>query len=281
MLDYILTRSIFKHPTKSNQALNQSRQEHAGKQGEPERRDQVLRFQDHRNSVQRPQVDTQIQQAKPQPTAQTPAKMSIFQAPPVKDLDPAADRLAEDLSPLPAEDFYELMGLRAPTSAEDRMRKLAYKNGLYSRMTTALNWTHRKYRAFAILVYVFLVLQLIISAVFIVLGALGNANTHIAIAVLGAIATVIAGGLALMQGQGLPNRLRVSRDNLSRVVFEAEELFWDVRSGRSVLYKDVKRLREDYLRVLEEQKRNHPDTWNSVSNTLAQGSGKGGGKKVG
>jgi hypothetical protein len=72
-----------------------------------------------------------------------------------------------------------------------------------------------------------------------------------------------------MKGQGLPNRLRQARDSLRNVIFEAHELYWDVAAGRCVLYKDVKKIREDYLRVLEDQRRNHPDTWNAASNDAA------------
>jgi hypothetical protein len=53
-------------------------------------------------------------------------------------------------------------------------------------------------------------------------------------------------------GQGLPGRLRHLRYNLGMVVFEATELYWDVGSGRAVFYRDVRKVREDYLRVLEE-----------------------------
>lgn len=248
----------------------------------------MVRVEEHRKSM-RPHVDTQVQPAQSRATAQTPGKQSVLHAPPVKDLDPAADRLAEDLTPLSAEDFYDLMGMKHPSEVgEESAKHLAVPHGLFSKMVRSMLYTHRKYRVFAIAVYVFLILQLMISAVFIILGALSQIDTHITIAILGAVSTVIAGGLALMQGQGLPNRLRMSRDSLRSVIFEAEELYWDMRSGRTVLYKDVKKVREDYLRVLEEQKRNHPDAWNSVTSNMAQGpakakeggsAGAGGGKK--
>ncbi len=73
-----------------------------------------------------------------------------------------------------------------------------------------------------------------------------------------------------MQGQGLPNRLRITRDGLRDVVLAAEELYWDARTGRPILYEDIKKIREDYLKVLEEQKRNRPDAWNSLSKSLAE-----------
>jgi len=71
-----------------------------------------------------------------------------------------------------------------------------------------------------------------------------------------------------MKGQGLPNRLHQMRDNLHNAKFEAEELYWDVAAGRTVLYRDIRKLREDYLRVMEDGRRNHPDTWNAASQQI-------------
>lgn len=55
----------------------------------------------------------------------------------------------------------------------------------------------------------------------------------------------MAGTLALMKGQGLPNRLRMTRAGLRKVIFEAEELYWDVTAGRSVRFVDIRKIRED------------------------------------
>lgn len=107
--------------------------------------------------------------------------------------------------------------------------------------------------------------QIIIGAIFIVLGALRDPRTYLAIAILGAVSTAVGGALALMKGQGLPNRLRQARDQMRNVVFEAEELYWDFRSGRPIIYSDIKKIREDYLRVLEEMRKNHPDTWTNAA----------------
>ena len=212
-------------------------------------------------------------------TPQTPGKKSVFNAPPVKDLDPAADRLAEDDTPLSADDFYGLIGMWPPTAANEMPKQLAKPRGLYHKIWSYERFTHQKYRVFDVAAYSFLMLQIIISAVFIVLGSLPHLDSHIAIAALGAVSTVIGGALMLMKGQGLPNRLRMARDAMRNVIFEAEELYWDARSGRPVLYRDVKKVREDYLRVLEQQRKNHPDTWNSQTDETGQGARKDGKKE--
>jgi hypothetical protein len=199
-------------------------------------------------------------------------KKSVFSQPKVDDPDPAADRIAanED-APLSTDDFYKLIGMRQPTSKGQIPKELGTKNGLYGRIRGSLEYVQTKYRIFDIATYVFLVLQILLSAIFIVLGSLTRIDSHLPIVILGAISTVIAGVLAVMKGQGLPNRLRQTRDGLRNVIFEAEELYWDVNAERKVWFKDIIKLREDYLRVMEDARRNHPDTWNStvtVSNPL-------------
>jgi len=62
------------------------------------------------------------------------------------------------------------------------------------------------------------------------------------------------------------------------VVFEAEELYWDVGTHRHVFYRDVRKLREDFLRVMEEGRKNHPDTWNPQSSEMALSVQAAGGK---
>lgn len=140
-----------------------------------------------------------------------------------------------------------------------------------------LRYIQYKYRIFDATTYVLLALQIVIGAVFIILGALRDARTYLAIAILGAVSTVVGSVLALMKGQGLPNRLRQARDQMRNVVFEAEELYWDFRSGRPIIYSDIKKIREDYLRVMEEMRKNHPDTWtNTASQAASTHRGRGG-----
>lgn len=153
------------------------------------------------------------------------------------------------------------MGMNPPKAHGQAPTELAKQHGLYSKIRGQFRYVQTKYRVFDVATYVFMTLQLLLSAVFIVLGSIRSVDSHVAIAVLGAISTVIAGVLALMKGQGLPNRLRQVRDELSNVLFEAEELYWDVAADRPVLFEDIVKVREDYLRVLLQARRNHPDTW--------------------
>lgn len=209
------------------------------------------------------------------------AKRPLLTAPKIADPDPAADRLDDDDTPLDKDDFYRLMGMKPPLTEADLPTKLSMRNGMYSRIASKYEYINTKYRIFDVLTYVLLVSQLFLGAVFIVLGSLTASKTNISIAILGALSTVIAGALALMKGQGLPNRLHQMRDDLHNVKFEAEELYWDVAAGRKVLYRDIRKLREDYLRVMEDGRRNHPDTWNGAAQQVAAGVQSAGKAKVG
>lgn len=182
------------------------------------------------------------------------------------DPDPSAGRIAtQSGQPLSKVDFYRLIGMRQPTSLGQNPKELALRHGLYGQIHHEMEYVQTKYRIFDIFTYIFLILQLLLSAVFIILGSLRQVDTHIIIAVLGAVSAVIGGLLAVMKGQGLPNRLRQTRDSLKNVVFEAEELYWDVEANKAVYFKDIIKLREDYLRVMMEARKNHPDTWNSIT----------------
>lgn len=241
-----------------------------------EKQDRPYPFRPYDNSSQHSHdTDNPPDDQNVSPTSKR-VKQSVYNAPPVRDIDPAADRLAEDPTPLSAEDFYTLIGLNAPTPGKDGLGQIAKPHGLYGKLYRNEKFTNRKYHAFDFTAYILLFLQLVISAVFIILGSLPHLDTHIPIAVLGAIATVIAGALALMKGNGLPNRLRVERDELRLVMFEVEELYWDIRSGRDVLYKDVKKVREDFLRVMKAMADHHPDAVSLPKGVGAEGGGGGG-----
>lgn len=64
----------------------------------------------------------------------------------VEDLDPAAERLAKDPTPLTLEDFYSLLGVRMPTSSSDALRQLAHPTGLYSQIYKEMQYNNRKFK---------------------------------------------------------------------------------------------------------------------------------------
>ncbi len=88
--------------------------------------------------------------------------ISVIEGPPVKDVDPAAHRLAQNDTPLSHDDFYMLMGIYPPdeVNIDASLKKLAVPHGLLHNIVMTLSHTNTKYHAFAIAVYMFLMLQL-------------------------------------------------------------------------------------------------------------------------
>ncbi|THW15457.1 hypothetical protein D6D24_04950 [Aureobasidium pullulans] len=167
-----------------------------------------------------------------------------------------------DSEPLSRQEIYTLLGMAPPTANNTTPRHLESAHGFYSQLLKAERRAARQYRLYDAAVIFLMIIQLCISAVFVVLGSLPNLDRHhVAVASLGAIGTVVAGMLALMRGQGLPNRLRMERDALRRVVFETEELYWDARADRDIDFGDIERLRDAFVAVVEDARKNHPDVW--------------------
>lgn len=83
----------------------------------------------------------------------------------VEDLDPAAERLARDPTPLTVEEFYSLLGVSMPTSSSDGLKQLANPHGLYSQIYKQMQYTNRKFKAFDLATYILLLIQVILSAV--------------------------------------------------------------------------------------------------------------------
>lgn len=249
------------HPTASNHAFKHTTKEKGRHRSIPHSDEDNIHHHPQTSAHQNhPRNGVQAQ------APQSPASAAKHTAPNVDDPDPSAGRIAtQSGQPLSKVDFYRLIGMRQPTSLGQNPKELALRHGLYGQIHHEMEYVQTKYRIFDIFTYIFLILQLLLSAVFIILGSLRQVDTHIIIAVLGAVSAVIGGLLAVMKGQGLPNRLRQTRDSLKNVVFEAEELYWDVEANKAVYFKDIIKLREDYLRVMMEARKNHPDTWNSIT----------------
>lgn len=186
----------------------------------------------------------------------------------MQDMDPAANRLAQDTTILKPHEFYELIGMLPQDEQGMAPAKLASPHGFYSNLKAKERSVNRKFWIYDIMVNVLLVVQLILSAVFIVLGSI-NPVPHVAVTVLGAITTTIAGTLALVKGQGQPNRMRMERDGFRTVIFTADEMYWDAGAGKGITYGDIKKLREAYWKVVNDATKNNPDTWTSSTTPKA------------
>jgi hypothetical protein len=134
--------------------------------------------------------------------------------------------------------------------------------------------TNLQYHLFETFVYGAYILQLILSAALIILGAVHVKHTA-AIAASGAANGILAGILSLMKGQGLPMRLMKYAESL-RVI--RDEIEWKERQLRAnlgtVSYKDVFKLRRDYEVVRDTEIMNHPDVWQTGKGSSQAGIGQ-------
>lgn len=144
-------------------------------------------------------------------------------------------------------------------------------HGFYGLVRRRERSVGQRYRFYDIFVSGLLVVQLVLSAIFIVLGSINSITPHnVTITVLGAISTLVAGILALVKGQGLPTRLRKERDGVRAVLLQAKELYWDAAANRPMTYEDVQKVRDAYHKVVNDAAKNHPDVWNSSDEKMDQ-----------
>ncbi|KAI9824704.1 MAG: hypothetical protein M1826_007282 [Phylliscum demangeonii] len=137
--------------------------------------------------------------------------------------------------------------------------------GLWRRVCQEELQTRLRYHIYNGVVVVSLIAQLILSALFIILGALPH-DYHIPIAVLGAVNGVLTGILALMKNQGLPERYRRYEDALRSVRQDAERLERELVTGTlSVSRQEVFALFDKYTRGQKEAQMNRPDVWSTAT----------------
>jgi hypothetical protein len=122
---------------------------------------------------------------------------------------------------------------------------------------------HRLYILYDVLTYTCMILQVIIAAVLIIVGALPG-SYHIPVAVLGGVTGVLTGILGLVKGQGFPNRYIQYLDSLRKVREDIEFTERELRARRRIItYSDVIKLRTAYEQVRDDQSKNRPDFWST------------------
>jgi hypothetical protein len=110
--------------------------------------------------------------------------------------------------------------------------------GLYKEVITNQRWRSREYYLTDAIMYIALGTQIVIGSALAALGSLSKLHPT-AITVLGITNTSIAGVLALLKGQGLPDRLRKDQFEMRKVQDYIEET-----EARLVLAGDTLTLQE-------------------------------------
>jgi hypothetical protein len=121
--------------------------------------------------------------------------------------------------------------------------------------------TRRKFIFYDWIIYGSLILQLMLSAVLIVLGAVPT-TFHIPISVVGAVQGVLTGILSILKGQGLPIRLIKYLESLRKVREDIEFCERELRMGIQVVtLQKALDLRAQYEAAREDDTKNNPDIW--------------------
>jgi hypothetical protein len=150
--------------------------------------------------------------------------------------------------------FQTRIGIRNVDRGDGTAHDLEQNVGIYRRICNEERLTKNLFIVSEAVVISGLVVQAILSAIFIILGAIPG-DHKISIAVLGAINGAIVTLLGIFKARGLPNRLRQYTDSLTYVKEKIERLERRVDDG------EVEDLITLYDRIRQDAGRNHPDTW--------------------
>ena len=162
--------------------------------------------------------------------------------------------------------FREIVGIN-PTPAlelQDATRP-AENKGLYRRTCQAESKARLQYYVCAATFNTCFLLQIVVAAA---LTALGAANgPHLAVTVLGAVNTVIAGILTYLKGQGLPNRLRQYQSELRKVreYIEERERDFSRLDCQLDLDDEIAMIYRMYEAVRQNQEDNLPDIYHNFA----------------
>jgi hypothetical protein len=137
--------------------------------------------------------------------------------------------------------------------------------GLYSRICFAEGRAHVFYKSFSFLVNACLGLQIILAAALTALGA--SNGPHKAVTVFGAVNTVIAGFLTYLKGSGLPNRIKYSETEWTRLREYIEQREREFCSIPCTLDVDceIYVIEKLYEQIRDEIEINTPDAFISVT----------------
>lgn len=132
----------------------------------------------------------------------------------------------------------------------------------------------------SILINLIYLVQILTAAAITGLASYQNANRTL-LTVLGALNTVLAGLMAYLKGQGLPNRLLRSREQFSKVMEYAEYKERQFSHYASMLpgekasmdpWGEADRVRDLFVAAKKDQQENYPDTYlNNNERSAMQG----------
>jgi hypothetical protein len=137
--------------------------------------------------------------------------------------------------------------------------------GIYSEIMSGCKWRNIEYYFYSILISTCFLLQIVIAATLTALGA--SSSSHEIITIFGATNTALAGILAIMKGQGLPDRVRKDREELRKVRDYIEVMEKSLKAGlnfeapNTAVEKGLITAIEMYEKALVTAENNRPETY--------------------
>lgn len=120
------------------------------------------------------------------------------------------------------QNFRVILGIHAlPPNFDSAAARPAENQGTYKRLVDAELKARMEYYFSASIINTGLLIQLVFAATLTALGA--SKKSFMAVTLLGSVNTIIAGGMAYLKGQGLPERLVQYANDLRKVREHLEE----------------------------------------------------------
>ncbi len=162
--------------------------------------------------------------------------------------------------------FREIVGINpTPALGLGSSKRPAQNKGVYRRTCQAESKARLQYYACAATFNTCFLLQIVVAAALTAIGA--AKGPHIAVTVLGAVNTVIAGILTYLKGQGLPNRLRQYQSELRKVreYIEERERDFSRLDCKLDLDHEIAIIWRLYEAVRQNNEDNFPDTYHNFT----------------
>ena len=163
---------------------------------------------------------------------------------------PAVDRLSV---------FQTAIGI--PVTSPNPYSIYRKNRGIYASVTHGESYSRWAYHIFEVLIIVCLMLQILLAATLTALAA--SSASHIIITFFGAANTALAGTVALLKGQGLPNRLRQDWNGWRDLRDYIEEKEREIGCGKPGVnvWTEVGIIESKYDAVRKNQEKNRQDSY--------------------
>ncbi|KAI9775401.1 MAG: hypothetical protein M1839_001256 [Geoglossum umbratile] len=151
-----------------------------------------------------------------------------------------------------------------PVSAQNPYSIYKKNRGIYLYVIHKERYSRWSYHIFEFVINVCLMLQILLAAALTALGA--SSAKHTIITAFGAANTILAGTVALLKGQGLPNRLRQDWNTWRDLRDYIEEKEREIGCGKPGVdvWAEVKIVEDKYDAVKQNQEKNRPDSYTHI-----------------